>query len=350
MPSRTLGSKLSSTVELRHLRYFVTVSEELSFTRAARRLHTAQPSLSNQIRQLEDEIGTPLLERTRHYVRLTLAGRVFLADAREILNRIDRAVSSAAHATGKSELYVFSFPAADVKVLPRLYPLIAERLPHLHLVTLSRYTIEPIAGLRQGTLDVAFLRGPVLESDLLITELAREPLMVLLPASHRLAHKRKIRPDRIEGLQCIRLPRLSGLYDAVTAFCASANVALHPDYQSDVAGQLQMVAVGLGFALLPDFVRSQLPPGVVMRPIDWDPVPTVSIVMARRREKRSERIDALIQLVDECFNPPDGVFPAPRPPVAAAPTTRAELPRPPIRWLSSDTSDANSGVPSAHRQ
>ena len=98
-------------MELRHLRYFVAVAEELSFTRAASRLHTAQPSLSQQIRQLEHEVGVPLFERTRHHVRLTPAGRLFLLEAQEILSRVERAVRRAARAAaGEVELSVGRFP------------------------------------------------------------------------------------------------------------------------------------------------------------------------------------------------------------------------------------------------
>ncbi len=265
-------------MELRHLRYFVAVAEELSFTRAASRLHTAQPSLSQQIRQLENEVGVPLFERTRHHVRLTAAGRLFLSEAQEILSRVDRAVRRAARAAaGEVELSVGTFPAADVKVLPRLRPLIAARLPHLHLVLHSKYAVDPISGLRQGRLDVAFLRGPLVESELIVTEIAHEPIMVVLPADHALAGKKRIRvgPHR-HDFAAFRF-RGSSRPDCTTrsaTFCQQANVPIHSVHEADnVVSHLHMVAAGLGFALLPDYVGTLLPAGVVMKPLDWDPVP-----------------------------------------------------------------------------
>ena len=295
-------------MELRHLRYFVAVAEELSFTRAASRLRTAQPSLSQQIRQLEHEVGVALFERTRHHVRLTAAGRLFLDEAREILSRVERAARRAARAAaGEVELSVGTFPAADVKILPRLRPLIAARLPHLHLVLHSKYAVDPISGLRHGRVDVAFLRGPLVEPELVVTDILREPIMVLLPASHELASRKRIRLDRIETLFCIPISRLvaPGLHDAVGTFCQRANVRTHSVLEADnVVSHLHMVAAGLGFALLPDYVGTLLPPGVVMKPLDWDPVPTVSIVMARRREPAPQPLQAFLDLVSEAFGVP----------------------------------------------
>ena len=118
-------------MELRHLRYFVAVAEELNFTRAAQRLNTAQPSLSQQIKHLEADVGVPLLDRSKRHVALTAGGKVFLAEAREILARVERAGQRAAHAQqGKStELVIGVVPAAEIKILPKLIPLVEQQLP-----------------------------------------------------------------------------------------------------------------------------------------------------------------------------------------------------------------------------
>jgi LysR family transcriptional regulator, hca operon transcriptional activator len=289
-------------VELRHLRYFVAVAEELNFTRAAARLHTAQPSLSQQIRQLEAEVGARLLERTPHHVRLTVPGRMFLRDAREILARLDHAVRMAASAgTGTAgEIAIGTFPAADVKIVPALRPLLAEQAPDLRYVLHSRYALEPLAGLRQGKLDIAFLRGPVHEPDLLVTELIREPIMVVLPAHHRLARRRRIALRLLQDLPHIATARTASqaMHDAVAALAQAADVRMHAIRDADNSlGHLQMVQEGLGFALLPDYVGAILPPGVVMRPLDWDPAPTVSIVMAQRDDESVASLRLFTSLV-----------------------------------------------------
>jgi LysR family hca operon transcriptional activator len=292
-------------MELRHLRYFVAVAEELSFTRAAGRLHTAQPSLSHQIRQLEAEVGVPLLERTRHQVRLTGPGRLFLREAREILSRVDHAVRLVGKAAvgGAGEIAVGTFPAADVKILPRIRPLLAERLPDVRLVLHSKYAVDPLAGLRQGRLDVAFLRGPIQEPDLSVTELLRESIVVVLPAHHRLARKKKIAVTLLDELPCITMTRTlaPALFDAVSAFYQQARIRVHPVHDADnVLGHLNMVQAGLGFALLPDYVTEILPPGVVVRPLDWQPVPTVSIVMALRQDDSLRVLRSFTDIVREC--------------------------------------------------
>ena len=175
-------------MELRHLRCFVAVAEELNFTRAAKRLHTAQPWLSQQIIQLEESVGTKLLERSKHEVKVTAAGRVFLRDCREILQKIGQSVELAvkvAHAE-VGELSVGLSPPAEVLVMPRL-PAIMHEVPGVTAQLHCMSTPQQIAALRRYTIDVGFLRGPVEEPDLISEEILREEIVVVLPAKHRLA-------------------------------------------------------------------------------------------------------------------------------------------------------------------
>ncbi len=296
-------------MELRHLRYFVAVAEELNFTRAAQRLHTAQPSLSQQIRKLEDHVGVPLLERTKRTVQLTGAGRVLLHEARDILSRVDHAVRLAASAaTGRSgEIAVGTFIGADVTILPRIRSLLAKRLPDLRLVLHSRYVLDPIAGLRAGTLDVAFLRGPLREPDLVSEDVLREKIVVVVPAHHRLARASRVSVLRLDDIPCIAMSRTAapGLHDAVTEFYQQARVTVQPSQRADnVLGHLTMVAAGLGFALLPEYVSSILPSGAVMRPLDWSPEPTVTTVLAMRKGNAAPVVRQFREVVRECFQRP----------------------------------------------
>jgi len=294
-------------MELRHLRYFVAVAEELNFTRAADRLHTSQPSLSQQIRQLEREVGVSLLDRTRHRVSLTSAGRVFLRETQDILSRVEYATRMAGKAAAgqAGELSVGSFAAADVKVLPTLRPALSKALPDVRVVLHSRYAVEPLMGLRQGTLDVAFVRGPVHEEDLEAVELVREPITVVLPAHHPLARRKRIAVNLLDDLPCITMDRAQApaLHDAVANFYREARIRTHAvDGADNVLGHLSMVQAGLGFALLPDYVAAILPPGVVMKPLDWDPVPTVAIAVARRRGPTSPLVKSFLDVVRTCWD------------------------------------------------
>jgi LysR family hca operon transcriptional activator len=298
-----------SRVELRHLRYFVAVAEELSFTRAAARLHTAQPSLSQQIRQLEKELGVKLLDRSRHHVAVTNAGRVFLQQAKDILGRVDHAGRLARQAADglAGELSVGTFPSADVRILPQLRPLIAERMPDLRLLLHSRYAIEPLAGLEAGTLDVAFMRYPDDPSGLEIIELLREEIVIVLPSHHALARRKKIPVESLDDLPCITMERSMSpaLHDATALLYREARIRMHAVSSADnVLGHLKLVQEGLGFALLPDSMQELLPPGVTFRPLSCDPVPTVSIVLAYRRGNASRLTREFVGLVRRHFAPP----------------------------------------------
>jgi LysR family hca operon transcriptional activator len=289
-------------VELRHLRYFVAVAEELNFTRAADRLHTSQPSLSQQIRQLESTVGVPLLDRSRHHVALTNAGRIFLREAKDILSRVDHASRLAKQAAdGRAgELSVGTFPAADVRILPALRPLVAAHLPNLRIVLHSKYAVEPIKALQAGALDVAFVRGPMSADGLEVVELLREPIVAVLPAHHALARRKRIPVEALHDLPCITMDRslAPALHDAIALLYRQAHIRMHVVSQADnVLGHLHLVQEGLGFALLPDSVGSLLPPGVVLKPLACDPTPMVTIAVAWKSGNTTPLVRGFVDLV-----------------------------------------------------
>jgi LysR family hca operon transcriptional activator len=299
-------------VEFRHLRYFVAVAEELSFTRAAARLRTAQPSLSQQIRQLEKSVGAKLLDRSRHHVALTNAGRIFLKQAKDILARVEYAGRLAQQAAdGRAgELSVGTFPSADVRILPALRSLVALHLPELRLIYHSKYAVEPIAGLQAGTLDIAFVRGPLGSDGLESIELLRERLVIVLPSHHPLARRKAIPVRSLDDLPCITMERrLSpALHDAAADFYREARIRMHAVSRADnVLGHLKLVQEGLGFALLPDSISALLPPGVTFRPLACDPVPEVSLLVAWKSGNGSKLVRELVQLACRCSGAPKDV-------------------------------------------
>lgn len=311
MPGAGLQERASPTslalVELRHLRYFVAVAEELNFTRAAARLHTAQPSLSQQIRQLEKELGVRLLDRSRHHVAVTHAGRVFLQQARDILRRVDYAGQLARKAADRQagDLSVGTFPSADVRILPAIRPRAAEHMPDLRLILHSKYAVEPLSGLQSGKLDVAFMRDPDDATGLEVIELLREEIVMILPSHHPLTRRRKVPVKSLDDLPCITMARAMSpaLHDATATLYREARIRMHAVSSADnVLGHLQLVQEGLGFALLPDSMKAVLPPGVTLRPLDCDPVPTVSIVLAFRRGNSSRLLREFVKLVRQCFS------------------------------------------------
>jgi LysR family hca operon transcriptional activator len=247
-------------------------------------------------------IGVALLDRSRHHVALTDAGRAFLRETKDILGRIEHAGRLAKQAArGRAgDLSVGTFPAADVRILPPLRSLVTTHLPHLRLVLHSKYAVEPVTGLRTGALDVAFMRGPLEVEGLEVIDLLREQIVVVLPAHHTLARRKRIPVHLLHDLPCITMERAlaPALHDAIASVYRQARIRMQAVSSADnVLGHLQLVQEGLGFALLPDSVGALLPPGVVLKPLAHDPVPTVSIVVAWKAGNASPLVRAFVDLV-----------------------------------------------------
>jgi DNA-binding transcriptional LysR family regulator len=187
---------LEFSMELRHLRYFVAVAEEENVSRAALKLHVSQPGLSRQIRDLEDEIGFKLFERSAKSVKLTAAGKTFLVEARAVLQRAEEAVKAArVVATGsRGELHVGYAPSLAVRILPTALRAFQVEMPHVR-VKLHDFSIEEMhAGLRAGKLELAFLVRPPAAKlrGLQFEELMREPIRLAVAPKHPLAKKRVV--------------------------------------------------------------------------------------------------------------------------------------------------------------
>jgi len=293
-------------MELRHLRYFVAVAEELNFTRAAERLETAQPSLSQQIKHLESHVGAALLVRNKRHVELTEAGQRFLQDALDILERTDQAVQRIRETAGGqvAELSVAVAPAAEVKVLPKLLPLIQRRMPGLRLVLHNLPTNEQKTAFANRTLDVGFLRGPVSLPGVQIEPLLEEKLVIGLPTKHPLAAKKRIRVEDLNRHPFIMISRKSSpeLHDAVSRFCEESGLRA-PVVQraGNVLGNLNLIRNGVGFGLLPDYVAAILPRGVTLRRLAVTPEPAVPLMLARSSRSRSPLLPAFLRIVRECF-------------------------------------------------
>ena len=218
-------------MELRHLRYFVAVATELHFGRAAKQLHISQPPLSMQIRALEEELGVTLLHRTKRQVSMTRAGKAFLHDARQILERAEQAMLTARRAARGEigELVVGFISVADYNLLPlvlrefrRCYPRVAMSLRELT-------TDAQIAELFEGRIDVGFLLPPVSEPAIESVPILREPLIAAIPEHHPLASTQgKIPLASLSGAPFIMTPRhmSPGLHDDIVTFCHSAGSSL----------------------------------------------------------------------------------------------------------------------------
>lgn len=246
-------------MELRHLRYFVAVAETLSFTRAAQRLHIGQPPLSMQIRDLEAELGARLFERSRRKVALTEAGRRFLEHARAILARAAHAAEDARRAAAGElgELRVgFTSSLPYTEIMPDVLSAFRRRYPEVRLQLRELFTTAQFAALVGGELDVGLVRvgADAPPSGIALRELAREPLLLVMPAAHRLAQRAALSFAELAEEEFITFPpgTGTGLPDKLQQLARAAGFAPRiVQTAREATTQIGLVAAGLGLALLP---------------------------------------------------------------------------------------------------
>jgi LysR family hca operon transcriptional activator len=271
-------------MELRHLRYFVAVAEAGSFTQAAtQRLHTAQPSLSRQIRDLETELGARLIVRGPREMELTPAGRVFLDHARVILLQVEAARAAARRAAqpAKTPFVVGFLTGYEMEWLPTIMQALGDELRAIELTMHSASSPELTQGLLSGKIDVAFLRPDPAAHGLTFKVLTNETLFALLPASHRLASRKSIRIDDIAGEPFINFSRAyaPALRQVIDAWLADAG--LHPVAVHEAETLPMVISLALssgGVSLLPGYMQVLLPPAVVSRRLHGR-APTIALAV-----------------------------------------------------------------------
>jgi DNA-binding transcriptional LysR family regulator len=199
-------------MELRHLRYFVTVAEELHFGRAAQRLQIAQPPLSQQIRQLEEELGVQLFHRTKRSVQLTEAGQLFLEEACQILTRAEQAIQIVQRADrGETGRLTLSFVgSATYSVLPVVLKVFRRRFPEVLLSLHEMTTTQQVQALHEDRIHLGFVRPPIYEQELMIESILKEPFVAVLPEFHRLANETQISLLTLANDPFILFPRYLG--------------------------------------------------------------------------------------------------------------------------------------------
>lgn len=290
-------------MELRHLRYFIAVAEEGSLLQAAeRRLHTAQPSLSRQIRDLEMELGVKLLERKARGIELTAAGRVFLDHARLALMQIDVACEAARN-TERPHKPGFSLgflPGQEVIWLTEALRVLRDDASGADLTITTKSSPELANALMQGEIDVALLRRETKTVGLDFKLLTREPLVAILPARHRLARHKAIRPEDICREDFISTARAAPvLKTVIEEYAAKVGIKLKQIYDAEtLSGGMSLVASTGGFTLLPSYVQNALIPSVVARPLHGE-VPTIDLVLGYNKSNTSPLLKKFLQWADE---------------------------------------------------
>lgn len=286
-------------VELRHIRYFLAVAEERHFTRAAQRLGIGQPPLSHQIKDLEAEVGTPLFHRIPQGAELTDAGQAFEERVRQIPDIVADAVAAARRAaageTGSIRIG-FTGSAAFNPRVPQAIRIYRRRFPDVELSLAEHNSIGLVEGLRNGSLDVAFLRPDAVDKrDLKLFHLADEPLIAAL-ASARMPHGEPIALSQLAHDPFILTPRALGptLFDATLEGCRRAGFEpVLGQSAPQVASVLALVAAELGVALVPESMRDASFKGVTYHDLEGDS-PEVSLALATRAAERSPTVAAFV--------------------------------------------------------
>jgi DNA-binding transcriptional LysR family regulator len=287
-------------MELRQLRYFTTLAEELHFGRAAKRLALTQPPLSQAILNLERELGVRLFERTRRRVALTHAGRAFLEEARQTLVRADRAADRARRA-GRGEvgrLAVGFLANTAYTLLPLVLRDFARGFPGVSL-DLRELTIpQQVDALQRGNIDVGLLRPPVADAEIVADTVLEEPFVLALPAGHPLAKLKRVPLKRLADEPFVLFPRTPGFvfHDLILGYCLrggfTPRVAQEVNQTHAVVG---LVSGGLGVALVPASARKFGLPGVVYRPMR-EATPLARVAVARRRADTSPVVAAFLEV------------------------------------------------------
>jgi DNA-binding transcriptional LysR family regulator len=257
-------------VELRHIRSFLAVADELHFGRAAARLHISQPPLSQQIRRLEDEIGARLFLRTNRRVQLTPAGRAFLAEARQTIASAERAVGDARRAERGEvgELVLGYLTSSTYGPLPDVIRLFRKRLPEVQLKLQNLRSVQQSQALLERRIDVGVVRPHTADSRIVYEALWREPVVVALPSDHPLAQRKAVDISDLATDIFLIAPAedAAAFHHEVFALCRRAGFTPRvDDGVADIQAALALVAAGLGIHAVPAALRRFKRGGVVYR-------------------------------------------------------------------------------------
>lgn len=298
-------------MELRHLRYVVAVAESLNFREASRKLHVSQPSLSVQIKQLEDEVGVRLFDRSKRHVEITRGGEVFLTTAREVLSMLERSSSTARQAQqGEVGTIRIGFvPTASVAIVPRLLEEIKTQLPLVEVELKEWPEATQISELQSGALDIGISHREKLSDRLESMLLLRERLILALPKHHQAARKKAVNFDDVRD-DLLLIPR-KDLYPTLHKMIIGTFVAggVRPN-RTQAIEHLQtaiaLTAANAGFAFVPESADKLWPQEVIFRPLDAG-VPKFETVALWLRGSADPLIRRILEILRQIYAKPDSL-------------------------------------------
>lgn len=259
---------MDTEIELRHLRYFVAVAEELHFGRAAQRLHLSQPPLSQQIRRLEEILGYALFLRTSRSVSLTSAGEAFLESARRTLRKVQRDIEET-RSIGRGEvgsLHIGFVGSGMLTGLPGMFRVYREAYPRVRLYLHESFTARVIEGLENGTLDAGILRDGDRVEGLNVTTIFSEPFVAVVPASHPRAKQKSISPAALRDEPFVYYPPSAGARAFDKPLAIFEEYGFRPQIVQEASHWLtilRLIGAGLGVSIAPECVRRIASPDVI---------------------------------------------------------------------------------------
>lgn len=294
---------MNESIDLRQFRYFLAVSEELNFSRAALRLHISQPPLSRQIRQLENQLGVQLFLRSKTGVTLTDAGAAFLPEVKRTLLQAEKAIAvvKAMQSNIGGKFVVGYTTVFERSAIPDVTEVLHQRFPAWQIHTPGDHSINLIREVKKGTMDAAFIGLHTDVQGLAVEKLLEDPLVVALPAGHKLAHKRFISFDSLRDEPMFWFERKlnPGFYDYCQAFFHKIDFKPHiiPEPQ-DHHIMLGLIAEGKGIALVPSSLQCIKRQGVIFRELKEETYPlTMGIGVAWDKQNPSPVLQAFLELL-----------------------------------------------------
>jgi LysR family hca operon transcriptional activator len=290
-------------MELRHLRYFVAVAEAGSLTVAAEQtLHTSQPSLSRQIRDLEGEVGAQLLRRRARGIELTPAGRAFLDHARSVLSQVEAAAEAARRVAHPAKpCFSLGFLTGhELTWMPEALRILRDELPNIDVMISSQYSPLLADSLAKGRIDAAFLRRERGVPELAFRPLVREPLVAILPSNHHLASLKAVSPRDLVGETFVAVSNTAPVLRVVIDnYLKRSGVNITPEHEADhLSMGMSLIASTRGVGLLPAYAKNFLPSSVTSRPLKGD-TPTIELVLGYKKSNESPILKLLLSRLDE---------------------------------------------------
>jgi DNA-binding transcriptional LysR family regulator len=291
-------------MELRHIASFLVLAEELHFGRSAARLHISQPSLSQQLQQLERRVGVQLVARTSHSVRLTPAGEAFRREARPLLGQLDRAVEAARRADPAASGHLrigFNFPAGQRVLVPTL-SLLRERYPQVRTSLLQRHTCGQITELRSGRLDIAFIYGTYDEKGMCQRPILTLPVVGVCSSDHPLATGERVRWPDLASYRCL-LPSQStspAIFDAVTTAARLNGIDFSTAEVFDDGDAAVVMVASQEIVIFASSVRAESVNMVGLSTLSFvDPVPEVTVYATWREQDPNPAVPLFLDAMEE---------------------------------------------------